>query len=158
MSLYGEGIIERLHDKSILHNTGNPMHRIIDDGVGGWLDSFDEDPLSEEVFLESSTGKWLDLHGKDFGVNRITGEDDDSYRERIVYEGLGRLTSNRLAGVYGLTLYCLVEDFSIGDNVLVSDNPYLCSKHMCFADTGLQGLLDKKFVLGQGLTYIDEED
>lgn len=155
MSLYGEGIIERLHDKSVLHDPNHPMHKIIDKGLGEWLDDFDDNYLGEEVFLESATGEWLDLHGKDFGVQREVNESDDDYRQRIVYEGLGHLTTSYLVDVYGLSLYCYVEDYSVEENTLTSDNPYLCSKHMAFVSDELQSILGKKFVIGSELAFLD---
>ena len=158
MSVFGEGLIERLHTNSALRDNDNDMRRILDYGVGEWLDKFDDEYLGEEVFLESATGKWLDLHGKEFGVQRKPSESDDDYRERIVYEGLGHLTVPYLVDVVGLVLYCFVADFDVADNSLTSDNPYACSQYMTVAPSEVQSILSRKFVIGSGLSYITIEE
>ena len=158
MSVFGDGIIERLHNNTVLADPDNPMGKIIGNGPGEWLDHYDEEYLGEEVFLESATGKWLDLHGKEFGVQRKPSESDDDYRERIVYEGLGHLTVLYLVDVFGLVLYCFVADFDVEDNTLTSDNPYACSQYMTVAPSEVQSILSRKFVLGSGLSYITIEE
>lgn len=158
MSVFGDGIIERLHNNTVLADPSNPMGQIIGNGPGEWLDHYDDEYLGEEVFLESATGKWLDLHGEEFNVPRKLTESDDSYRERIVYESLGHLTSDYLEDVYGLTLYCYVADFDVDDNTLTSDNPYACREHMTVASSDIQSILSRKFVIGSGLSYITIEE
>ena len=37
MSIFGEGLIERLHQDTILRDPSNPMRKILDDGVGDLL-------------------------------------------------------------------------------------------------------------------------
>ena len=158
MSVFGEGLIERLHTNSALRDNDNDMRRVLDYGVGEWLDKFDDEYLGEEVFLESASKEWLDLHGKGFGVPRKPGESDDDYRERIVYESLGHLTVNYLLNVYNLVLYCYVADFDVADNTLTSDNPYACNRYMCEASSDIQSILGKRFVIGSGLNYITLEE
>lgn len=155
MSIYGEEIIERLHENSALHNTSNPMRKIINDGIGAWLDNFDENSLYENVFLESATGEYLDLHGKDYGIIRKIDESDDDYRSRIVHESLGHITAVFLRQVYNLTVYTYAEDFDVTDNTLVSDNPYLSNEYMTVASDDLQNILNKKFIIGSGLTFLE---
>ena len=158
MTDYGEEIINRLHPNSGLQDPDNAMRKLLDYGLGGWLDNFDDSPLAEEVFLESATGKWLDVHGRQFNIPRKLEETDEEYRQRIVYESLGQITSSFLNNVYGIALYCYVEDFSIEDNTLTSDNAYACSNHMAIVDDDMQAILDKKYVIGSELTYIIEEE
>ena len=121
------------------------------------FDSFDEDNLAEMIFLESATGKWLDVHGEQYGIPRKLDELDEAYRQRIVYEGLGEITVPFLVNVYGLTLYCYIEDFDVTENTLTSDNVYACHNYMSFVDENTQAILDKKYVIGSGLNYIEEE-
>ena len=155
MSVFGEGLIERLHEHSVLRNPAHPMHKIINNGIGGWLDNYDANYLGEQVFLESATGKWLDLHGKEYGVPRRLDEDDETYRNRIVYEALEHLTVNYLMDVYGLNLYTLIEDFDVEDNTLASDNPYLGSDgFMSIADSTVKNILEKKFVINGGVIWL----
>ena len=155
MSIYGEEIIERLHENSALQDTSNPMRKIINDGIGAWLDNFDENSLYENVFLESATGEYLDLHGKDYGIIRKIDESDEDYRSRIVHESLGHMTADFLRRVYNLTVYTYVEDFDVTDNTLVSDNPYLSNEYMTVASDELQNILNKKFIIGSGLTFLE---
>ena len=147
MSVFGEELIERLPLSSSLHSKDNPMRKILVDGVGEWLDSFDEDYLGEQVFLDSATGKYLDLWGKDYNVPRKPNESDSVYRERIVYETVGHLTTNYLKDVYGVELYSKVNGFSVADNVLVSDNVYASDKLIGVASSDAVNSLNKKFVM-----------
>ena len=158
MSDYGEEIINRLHTTSSLQDTDNVMRKLLDYGLGGWLDNFDDNPLAEMIFLESATGKWLDIHGKQYNIPRKIDETDEEYMQRIVYESLGHITSSFLQDVYGLVLYCFIEDFDVTENTLTSDNVYACSKHMSFVDDSLQAILSKKYVIGSDLSYINEEE
>lgn len=155
MSDYGEGIIERLNNGSGLNDTSNPFHQLINNGVGEWLDKFDEASLQEQIFLESAIGSWLDVHGRQYNILRKPDEPDDAYRERIIYESLGHVNAPFLQSVYGLALYCYVEDFDVAENTMTSDNVFACHKYMAFVDEGMQEILEKKFVIGSGLTYLD---
>lgn len=157
MTDYGEEIINRLHNTSSLQDPNNPMRKLIDYGIGGWLDNFDESSLPEQVFLESATGQWLDIHGRQFNILRKVDETDDDYRQRIVYESLGHITATFLSTVYDLLLYCYIEDFDVADNTLTSDNVYACNRYMAFVDDSIQSILEKNYVIGTGLTYIEEE-
>ena len=158
MTVFGDGLIERLNEESSLQDPTNPMHRILDLGVGGWLDDYDENSLQEQVFIDSSTGNYLDLHGKEYGVKRKVDESDDDYKERIILESLGKLTVEYLQEVYGLDLYVYIQDFSMSDNILSSRNPYLAGTDgfMSVVPTDIQSLLSKKFVLDSALHYIME--
>lgn len=157
MSVFGEAIIDRLHEKCTLREPGNPVAKIIDNGLGEWLDKFDDDNSFNQVFLQDATGPYLDLWGKDFGVSRRLEESDDDYRQRIILESLGHLTVPYLLEVYGLTLYCFIEDYDPTENVLTSDNPYICPKHMSVVPEDVKSILEKKFVLGSDLTFINME-
>ena len=105
----------------------------------------------EQLFLTSATGKYLDLHGKDYAVYRKTDESDEDYRERIVQEKLEHLTPEYLKSIYGLTLYVFVDDFDASENTLTSDNVYINHDgYMAEAPVDLQRIIEKKFVLKQG--------
>ena len=157
MTIYGDGLIERLNMESSLQDPNNPMHRILNNGVGGWLDDYDENSLQEQVFIDSSNGNYLDLHGREYGVKRRVDESDDDYRERIILESLGKLTVEYLSEVYGLELYVYIQDFEMEDNTLSSRNPYLATDgFMSVVPTSIQNLLNKKFVLDSALHYIME--
>ena len=155
LSFFGEEIIDRLHEKSALRNKSNPVRKIIDNGVGGWFDRFDDEDFYNMFFLDSTTDGYLDCWGKEFNVPRKLNESDDSYRQRIILESLGHLTVPYLQEVYGLTLYCYVADFDPTDNDLTSDNPLACNNYMCIASDEIQSILNRKFIIDTGLTFID---
>lgn len=155
MSLHGEGIINRLSLNSELRNPDNPMHKIINNGLGELLDSIDFSVLFEGLFVESATGKYLDLHGKDYNIRRNDGESDEHYRKRIIYESLGRLTVDYLREVYDLQLYTYVEDYDPANNQLTSDNQYRgYDGFMTIADDEIKNILNKKFVLNEALEWL----
>ena len=148
-----ELIRELLPLGSALQEDGNPLRVVLDRTVGEWLDGF-EQPF-EQLFLTTATGGWLDAHGRQYGVPRKLDETDEDYRQRIVYEKLDELTPSLLVDVYGVRLFSLVDDFNVYGNSLVSDNPYLGSDgFMGVADDTVIGILDKKFILGTGVTWV----
>ena len=152
MSVFMEMLVELLPLGSALQKEDNELRKVLDRSVGEFMDSL-ELPF-DELFLTSATGGWLDAHGKDYGVPRRLDEDDESYRERIVFEKLEYLTVGNLIGIYGLDLFAFVSDFDPVDNMLTSDNPYLSSRYMGVADETTRDILDKKFVLGAEVTWL----
>ena len=106
------------------------------------------------MFLSEAEGAYLDVIGTDYSVYRQIDESDTDYRERIVYERLGHLTTRYLIDVYGLTLFKNVANFNPHNNTLTSDNEYLHEGFMCIADEQTKNILSKKFALGSGLTWL----
>ena len=152
MSDNGEVILEMLGEDSALNKKNNPVRRIIDDGIGGWYDKFEEDFNFEDFFLDTATGKYLDLWGKQYKINRKTDESDDDYRKRIIYESLGHLTVNYLMDVFGLTVYSYVEDYNPLKNTLTSDNEYINDNgFMIFTTDTLIKTLNKKLILDSNI-------
>lgn len=152
MSTFVDMLVEMLPLHSAIQREGNPLRRVLDKSVGEWMDGF-EQPY-DELFLSTASGGWLDAHGRDYGVPRKLDEDDESYRERIVYEKLDHLTVGLLYTVYGLDLFVFVEDFDPLENTLTSDNPHISNKYMSIADEDLQSILNGKFVLEGEVTWI----
>lgn len=155
MSGYGEGILERINFNSGLADPSNPAYKIIDNTIGEWLDNFDLQGLLEGVFIQSAKGGYLNLFGHDYNILRKKDESDEDYRERIIYETLGRLTIDYLLDVYDLPLFVHVDDYDPTENMLTSDNPYISEYgFMAIADDDVQNVLDKKFVIGGELTWL----
>jgi hypothetical protein len=96
---------------SALQHPDNELRKVLDRTVCEWLDSFSQ-PY-DELFLMSATGGWLDAWGRDYGVPRKLDEDDDSYRQRIVYEKLDHLTPSLLADVYHVRLFSYRIPYSL---------------------------------------------
>lgn len=155
MTENGEQILDMIPETSQLSQPDNPMYKIIDYAVGGWLDNFEEKDLDSQFFLNTATGKYLDLHGEDYGIRRRLDESDEEYRERIIYESLGHVTVGFLIDVYNVELYVYVSDFSVTDNTLTSDNPYIYDKgFLAVSNQNTKDILDKKFILDTNLTWL----
>ena len=148
MSDYGEEIIDLLGEDCGLRKKDNPIRAIINDGIGEWLDHFVAENDFDNFFLDSATGGYLDLWGKDYGVPRKIDEDDESYRSRIIYETLGYLTIPYLRNVYGLTLYVFVDDYDPVENTLTSDNPYIKDNgFLIYTTDDIIQILERKFIV-----------
>ena len=153
--MYGEAIIDRLHENCALRDADNPMRSVFINTVGALLDDFDLYDSMEAPYLQNASGVYLDLHGKDLGVRRKYQESDDDYRKRLFYEVLGVLTVAYLLNVYELTLYSKVSSFSLTGMKLTSDNPYINdSGFMAVASDEVQSILESKFVIGGGIEWI----
>ena len=153
MSDFGELIIERLSKTTGL-TIDSDMGRLIDYTIGEWLQRENDEMFFEQFFLQEATGKYLDLHGKEFGVLRKIDESDEDYRKRIIYASLGFLTVNFLREVYGVELYSYVPNFDVDNNTLVSDNPYYDGVLMGVASDEVKAVLNKKFVFGSGVIWL----
>ena len=144
MSFYGTGIIERLPVNSQLQNPDNPMHNIIQNTIGELLDNFEID--YDQFFLQDATGKYLDLHGKQYGIVRKINESDDEYRNRIILGAYEYATVKVLTEIYGVEFYANVDNFENNTNLLCSDNPYLTNELMGFISDEVYNILDEKFI------------
>lgn len=144
MSFYGTGIIERLPVNSQLQNPNNQMHIIIQNTIGELLDNFEID--YDQFFLQDATGKYLDLHGKQYGIGRKNNESDEEYRNRIILGAYEYATVKVLTEIYGVKLYANVDNFENNTNLLCSDNPYLTDELMGFISEEVYNILDEKFI------------
>lgn len=161
MSDFAEAFINLLPNNSNLRNTNNAVNIIINDTVGEWFDNNSE--FVENLFLNTAKGKYLDLFGKDYGVHRNVDENDDDYRDRIIFEKLEYLTVKNLIEIFKLNIYCYVEGFPyrhdrLYDNVLTSDNLYASDKYMIFIDSNMFKILSNKFVLDNNIKIFIEGD
>ena len=154
MSLFIETLVKMLRIDSALQDEGNDLRKVLDRTVGEYMDA--SEVVFDQLFLSSATGGWLDAHGKDYGVPRRLDEDDDSYRERIIFEKLEYLTVGNLQSIYGLDLYAFVSGFNPKVNQLTSDNPYIASRYMSIADESTRDILNNKFILDSGIVWLDE--
>ena len=162
MSFYGEAIISRLPLHSPLKNSSHPMNQIIQNTIGEWLDHYDVHGWLLQSFINDATGAYLDLHGRQYGVKRKLDESDDNYRQRIIYEMLGHLTTEYLRDVYGVQLYTESDSEFVLGETLVSDNPYIVNLpsitgFLGVADETTQRILNRKFVLDRSITWLNEE-
>lgn len=152
MSDFIDTFLEMLPLDSELQKKDNPFRVVLERTIGEYMDNVPD--VKDQLFLDSATGGWLDAFGRDFGVPRRLDEDDESYRERIIFEKLEYLTVGNLMSIYGLDLYAFVDNYNPKQNMLTSDNPYMSSKYMSYADSDLQKILDKKFILDYGVVWL----
>lgn len=155
MSVNGELILDRLPLNCELHNPNNPMRKIINNTVGAWLDDFEDKDWGSQFFLTTATGKYLDLHGNEWGIKRRRDEIDEHYRNRIIYESLGHVTVDLLLKIYNIKLYVKVDNFDIVHNTLTSDNKYISSYgFLAVANSDIRKILNKKFVVGANVEWV----
>jgi len=155
MSDFISMFVEMLPQHSNLQKADNPFRVVLDRTVGEYMDNISTETVFDGLFLMSATGGWLDAHGADYGVARRLDEDDESYRNRIVFEKLEYLNASNLINIFGLVLYAFVSNYNPSNNTLTSDNPYTSSKYMSVADSELQSILDKKFVLDDEIVWLE---
>ena len=157
MSVSMDLLLELFPINSALQHPDNELRKVLDRTVGEWLDNFSQ-PF-EQLFLMSATGGWLDAHGRDYGVPRKLDEDDEHYRQRIIYEKLDHLTPSLLSDVYGVKLFTYRGDFNVSDNTLVSDNPHIVQNESFLGtvDEDTIRILDKKFILDNVVTWINSD-
>ena len=155
MSDFISMFVEMLPQHSALQREDNPLRVVLDRTLGEYMDAVSTETVFDGLFLMSASGGWLDAHGADYGVVRRLDEDDESYRNRIVFEKLEYLTASNLTNIFGLVLYAFVSDFDAEENCLTSDNPYISDKYMSVADSELQSILDNKFLLDDEIIWLE---
>ena len=156
MSVFMGMLCDMLPRASNLQDKGNDVRKVLDYSVGEYMDNLSE--INDELFLTSATGGWLDAWGKDYGVIRRVDEDDDSFRERIIFEKLEYLTARNLKDIYGVRLFYAFDGFDATENDLTSDNPYLTDWYMGVAPAETQAILNNKFVLGTTVMWYNGEE
>lgn len=155
MTVFGDGLVENLPEASVLRNPNNPMFKVLDGTLGEWLTSFDNKEFWSQFFINEATGKYLDLHGKQYNIKRRLDENDDHYRTRVILGGLGYLTIPYLLASFDLMVYTGVVDFSLDDNTLVSDNPFINTGSIlveCSSD--VKQILESKFPVGGSVDWL----
>ena len=154
MSEFVDMLVDLLPMHSPLQKKDNPLRVVLDRSIGAYMD--EQGNTFDEMFLTSASGSWLDVHGRDYGVPRRIGEDDEVYRERIIMEKNDRLTPSYLGELYGLDLYTYVSGYNPVSNTLTSDNPYVNTGDgfMSVADTDTQKILNGKFALDNEVFWL----
>ena len=154
MSDFTDAIFENLALRSQLNNPNNQLRKVLDNTLGAW---FDENGYNVfNFFINTATGKYLDLFGSDYGVYRQNDESDEDYRIRIVQEKLEHLTPFYLKKLYGLQLYQYISKFNVNNNTLTTDNEYIGDLKMAEASQDIQIILNKKFLLDNNLFFIND--
>lgn len=153
LSNYTKGIVERINNES-LHDENNEFTIVLDGTLGEYLENRDSHFL--DSFLITAEGEYLDLHGKLFGLSRREGEDDDTFRQRILTdETLIERTTDFEKLDNQLWIY---KDGVTDNNTLTSRNSYLKDLHdedYVFIGTGTDsGYIQSKFLL-EDILWVD---
>lgn len=84
-SNHGVAMRERWPDHSLIHNDGNPLRELLEEGIGPEFDDIELEIFnsSDMRFLLTATGFYLDLIGERFGIVR-NGRTDDDYRAVLI--------------------------------------------------------------------------
>ena len=68
---------------------------------------------------------------------------------------MGEVTVGFLLTVYNVELYAFVDDFSVEDNTMTSDNPYISDKgFLAISNQTTKDILDKKFILDTKIKWL----
>lgn len=154
MSMFIDAIIDLLPEHNSLKNPNNELRKVLENTVGAWFDNRNIQDFYDNLFLNYATGKWLDLHGNDYGVTRQAGESDEDYRVRIVQDVTEHLTPEFLKSVFDVEVFVKVDEFDPSENMLTSDNFYITQYgYMASASQSVEDKLDSKFVLDGGLEW-----
>lgn len=130
---------------------GTPWEEFLNNTIGYFFEMLEEEVelMNEGLFIESASGKYLDLHGKDLGLPRKVDESDDDYRNRLLIEPLDKFNIQTLYEVYDVQL--LTYNSNKTDLMLLSDNHYLSNEYFLDVDDELWSIIQKKFITGNVL-------
>ena len=141
MTQYGEEILDynRLNPNSNLSNPNSDGYKLFDNTIGWYLDNkMDFDSLSQ-TFILTAVGSYLDLLGRTKGVYRLTNEEDDDYRERIIKLINLQFSKKDLEGI-GCEIFDYVEEV---DKQVTSTNTLLTNQYLIYADKDTKTILNK---------------
>lgn len=143
-------ITDLLQDKSMIK--GTPFEDLVNNTIGYFLELIEEDTvmMNDGCFLDTAEGKYLDLWGKDYGINRLPDESDDDYRIRLSILPLQRFTIDTLYELYDVQL--LTYKSGADDLTLLSDNHFLADKYFVDIDDNVWQDIVGKF-LASGILY-----
>lgn len=134
---------------SLIRDT--PWEEFLNNSIGYFLEVLEADveALNDGLFIDSAEGKYLDLHGKDLGLPRKSGESDDDYRNRLLVEPLDQFTLEAMYEVYDVQL--LSYNANKTDLMLLSDNHLLANEYFIDCDNELWEIIVRKFITGSTL-------
>lgn len=150
--MYIEGIIDRLNNP-YLKSKNNEGRLVLDGTIGEYLENYNNN--FKNYFLSRASGKWLDLHGLDYGILRLDNESDKHYRERIM---LINSILMRILDFNNLNINLWVYDSNVaeGNDYLTSRNTYLqidrnhgLPNFLGYADDFTKEYVSNKFIGGE---------
>ena len=134
---------------SLIRDT--PWEEFLNNSIGYFLEVLEADveALNDGLFIDSAEGRYLDLHGKDLGLPRKSGEGDDDYRNRLLVEPLDQFTLEAMYEVYDVQL--LSYNSNKSDLMLLSDNHLLSDEYFIDCSNELWEIIVRKFITGSTL-------
>ena len=130
---------------------GTPYEELLNNTIGYFLEQLEDEieRINNGLFIESAEGKYLDLHGKDYGLPRKDGESDDDYRARLLIEPLDKFNLSTMYEVYDVQLLTYKSDKT--NLTLLSDNHLLSNEYFIDCSDELWGIINNKFIVGNVL-------
>ena len=127
---------------------GTPWEDFINNTIGYFLGELEEEIelINDGCFIESATGRYLDLHGRDLNLPRHDGESDDDYRKRLLIEPLDKFNLQTLYEVYNIQLLTYKENKT--PVILLSDNHHLANEYFIDVSDELWNIITNKFITG----------
>ena len=135
---------------------GSDVQKILDETVGVYFDNLEEEieRLIDAPFLTEADGEYLDLiHGKLYGISRKPDEEDDDYRQRMIFHAKDGVRVGDLLDL-GCNVYTYYSTYNDSPNfTLLSRNTNLTSKYFveCPSDD-IEELIKDNFIW-EGVLY-----
>lgn len=142
---------DRLNPVSNLSNPESDGYKLFDFTIGYELDKIDDEDLLKQLFVNTATGDYLDLHGSIYGVYRYDGESDDDFRNRIINNSNFKLCIYDIEQLNG-TVVCYVQDLNVQ---ATSKNDLLSNEYIIEADENCKKYIDK-YINNRIFHYFDE--
>lgn len=117
---------DRLNPNSKLSDSESDGYKLLDNTIGWWMDKVDDEDRFSQLFITTATGKYLDIHGSIKGIYRNDGEDDETFRERLINTQNFKLTKEGINSLGG-EVYCFVDNINtqITSKNVVLSNEYI---------------------------------
>ncbi len=140
-------ITDYLPALNTLNSTDTPLKGLLNDTIGAFFDNFNAsiDEFNYNLFIQNSTGFYLDLYGRDYNVPRLVDESDEHYRKRLITISSKHFTLNTLYDEYDLQLLTYNSSYN-KDTMLVSDNHFLNNTYMVDCDDTTWNTIQRKYV------------
>ena len=140
-------ITDYLPAANTLNSTDTPLKDFLNDTIGYFFTVFADtvDDFNSTLFIQNSTGLYLDLYGRDFNVPRLVDESDEHYRKRLITISSKHFTLNTLYDEYDLQLLTYNSSYD-PDSMLVSDNHFLNNVYMVECDDATWDTIQRKYV------------
>lgn len=128
-----------------------PFEELVNNTIGYFLELVEDEieNIQDGFFIQSATGKYFDLLGKDLNIVRSENETDEHYQNRLLIEPSDKFCEKLLYNVYDIQL--LTYNASKNDYMLLSDNTLLSNQYFVDVTDEIWAIIVKKFITGETL-------